>query len=99
MHMVTILGRILGSQLDKWVSSLIHLNRSKIKKRERGVFIFKPLLLNLESLPKTCGAWDMGQGGKHNGYNLMTIALNKLFFRVVFTVMIICMNKNIFVTS
>lgn len=49
-------------------------------------------------MPKTCGAWDMGQDGKHNGYNLVVCDcyLKALFKTCIYSI-IICMNKTIFV--
>lgn len=49
-------------------------------------------------MPKTCGAWDTGQDGKHNGYNLVVCdcCLKALFKTCIYSI-IICMNKNIFV--
>lgn len=49
-------------------------------------------------MPKTCGAWDMGQDGKHNGYNLVVCdCCLKAPFKTCIYSIIICMNKNIFV--
>lgn len=51
-----------------------------------------------KTMPKTCGAWDTGQDGKHNGYNLVVCdcCLKALFKTCIYSI-IICMNKNIFV--
>ena len=50
-------------------------------------------------MQKTCGAWDLGQHGKHNGYNLVVCdyCLKALFKTCIYSI-IMCMNKNIFVT-
>lgn len=51
-----------------------------------------------KKMPRTCGAWDMGQDGKHNGYNLVVCdcCLKALFKTCIYSI-VICMNKNIFV--
>lgn len=64
----------------------------------KRIFIVEPLLLNQKTMPETCGAWDMGQDGKHNGYNLVVCdyCLKALFKTCIYSI-IIHMNKNIFV--
>lgn len=50
-------------------------------------------------MQKTCGAWALGQHGKYNGYNLVVCdcCLKALFKTCIYSI-VMCMNKNIFVT-
>lgn len=56
-------------------------------------------IVKSKKMQKTCGTWDLGQHGKHNGYNLVVCdyCLKALFKTCIYSI-IMCMNKNIFVT-